>query len=188
MNLGISYINVPSLLAGLDHPAIPSQASAMVRTTPSKADDRAPRETALVLTQWRKVYAVGSRLGPGIHLGASLAFLVNAWLHYIPVNSAAGNAVGGTWGTRRSLLFVGAAVVNMSIVPFTKLLMSGINSELHKREEAGRGVKEGWTQADPENKLGAEGTSGELIQRWSLLNSIRALFPLVAVVLGFEAL
>lgn len=188
MNLGISYINVPSLLAGLDHPAIPSQASSMVRTTPSKADDRAPRETALVLTQWRKIYAIGSRLGPGLHLGASLAFLGNAWLHYAPVNSAAGNALGGAWGTRRSMLFVAAAAVNMAIVPFTILLMSGVNSELHKREETGRGVKEEWTLADPENKLSAEGTSKELIQRWSFLNSIRALFPLAAVVLGFEAL
>lgn len=86
------------------------------------------------------------------------------------------------------MLFVAAAAVNMAIVPFTILLMSGVNSELHKREETGRGVKEEWTLADPENKLSAEGTSKELIQRWSFLNSIRALFPLAAVVLGFEAL
>lgn len=170
----ISALTIPCLLAGLDHPTIPSQSSSMVRTTPSKADDRAPRETGLVLTQWRRLYALGSKFGPGLLVPGAVGYATCAWSTY---------ARSAMDGNRRCMMLMAAAVCNLAVVPFTILTLGGVNTELHRREEAAKGVK---GQQSKEKERGE--TSEELIRWWGVLNFVRGLFPLVGVGLGWRAL
>lgn len=169
--LSLTFLGVPSTLAAAHHPSIPSPSSSLGDYKTSRDDDRAPREINLMLTQWRYTYHVGRVVGPTLFVSAAAACFGNAWTVYDPDNM------------QRTYLFVAAAVANLFTGPFTALTMLGVNMELHRREEAGRGVKGDWTTSDPNRKLKADGSSESLLKKWSLLNGIRAMFPLASIFL-----
>lgn len=122
-------------------------------------------------------------------VSAALGYALEAWMHYAPTSSSVGNALGGPCGTSRAKYFSLAALANLAVPPFTALFMKGINTELHRREEAGRGVRGEWSRwAEERNVKRVGGTSEELVKEWAVWNGVRGLFPLVAVWAGFAAL
>lgn len=112
--------------------------------------------------QWAGIYNRGKLLGPQV---AVLSLLGYGFLAY---QRSVVEARPG-WGN-----FVGAAVLTLSIVPFTKIFMDPTNQAL-------------LTTADGTSVLG-ETAVKELLVRWKDLNLTRALFPLAGAAMGLFTL
>jgi hypothetical protein len=74
-------------------------------------------------------------------------------------------------------LYSAAAALTVAIVPWTLAAMSGTNAQLLERAGA-----KGWVPTDE----AAEETE-DLLHKWTLLNAVRGLFPLVGGVVGYLA-
>lgn len=75
------------------------------------------------------------------------------------------HSLGGNWQG-----FAAAAVVTLSIVPWTIFVMASTNNTLHRvaRAEEKRSDQE----------------VADLVGRWNVLNSVRSFFPLVGTIIG----
>ncbi|KAL5333729.1 hypothetical protein BJX70DRAFT_380150 [Aspergillus crustosus] len=134
----------------------------------SHADHQAP--LPLIVKQWRDMYEVGKFQNPPIAVITAAAFSYLAWSVDKRVGVAAlapRNAVA---------LYSVAAALTVGIVPWTLAAMKGTNGRL--LEKAGSV----WI-VDEERSEEVKG----LLGRWTVLNAIRGLFPLVGAVVGVYA-
>lgn len=125
-----------------------------------KADTTPPK---IMVSQWRALYKRGAASAPPVALLASSCLGYTAYQHSL-------YSAPEAWK-----FLTAAAVTTMSIVPYTLSCMRATNGRL--MELAADAEKEGeWVKRD-------EAT--ELLGKWNILNAIRGLFPLTAVVLAW---
>ncbi|KAL7938406.1 hypothetical protein V8C35DRAFT_291997 [Trichoderma chlorosporum] len=109
---------------------------------------------------WAELYKRGAASMPKFAAGTSLAYLLAAYDAY---------RSDGSWGS-----YLGAAGCVLSIVPFTLIIMKDVNGQLHQEAHKETGEE---VQA---STLRVKG----LLDRWTTLNMIRGLLPLVGTALG----
>ena len=132
-------------------------------------------EQGLLARQWQYCYSVGSKAGPVLALGSASAFIYASRLVASESSSRA--------------LYLGAAALNVMIVPFTALFMDRTNNELHRRannytaQSSDVGPKKDAQQGSIE-----EAETIGLFAWWNKLNLVRASFHLAAAALGVTAL
>ncbi|KAJ9660484.1 hypothetical protein H2201_006906 [Coniosporium apollinis] len=114
--------------------------------------------TTVLLQQWKRIFLRGHIQGPALSVTTGLIYAYAAY---------AKSQQGQNW---KGLAIAGATTVSM--IPYTWTVMTGTNNKL-------------WAAATGEAKLtvGSREAQG-LINRWSRLNAVRAMFPLAGGVLG----
>ena len=171
-------MSIPNLIIPARHP--PS-ATLPYHDTPGTS-------TGHLTHQWLDLYTRGSKIFPGISAASSLANLYALWALRESV-SPAPDIFGSSWSTCY-LLAVG---VTMSIAPFTFTVMKNTNAKLKaraKRDDAADAEGTEGMVVSPQEKAKRAREDGEvvgLLQHWSRLNLIRAVFPLVGAGIGFYA-
>ncbi|KAL2838534.1 hypothetical protein BJY01DRAFT_219921 [Aspergillus pseudoustus] len=120
--------------------------------------------------QWRNMYEAGKTQNPPIAFATASSFAYVAWsVRQIPRSLAASAAYGG-FG-----MYVAAAVLTLSIVPYTVAAMRPTNNALLELAESkGDRVT---SSAEVEGLLG----------RWTTLNWARSLLPLAGGFAGIAA-
>ena len=111
--------------------------------------------------QWKTIYDRGKRTGPPIGLAALSSF---AYVAYHAANPAA----------RR--LWILAAILPVSIVPYTLLLLAPTNNALLERVRR-------WDKREEVSEA-KEGSTKELLQAWQRLNYGRSMLPTLGVAVG----
>lgn len=131
-------------------------------------EDNLPATDAVKL--WRANFNAGFALAPPTALATAASLSYCAW---------------STWnisahGLRNPRLFLVAAALTVSVVPYTIVTMTSTNDKLMRF--AKKGEKE-------ELSANESGESEELLQRWTTLNLVRSLLPLSgAIVAGMLVL
>ncbi|RAH73277.1 DUF1772 domain-containing protein [Aspergillus aculeatinus CBS 121060] len=132
------------------------------------------RETSapqgLIVKLWRKVYDKGKAQNPPVAAATATAFLYLAW------SVRAGGPLFRHSQYSLTGLYTTAAILTLSIVPYTIVTMRPTNNALIRLAQTpedltSAGVKE----------------SSTLLNRWVFLNGIRSLLPLVGGMLGVTA-
>lgn len=135
-------------------------------TTPalvkSQKEDNPP--IGLLAKQWRNVYENGKSKNQPVAVGVTSAFIYLAW------SVRSGSPLFQKAPISRSVLFSAAAALTMSIVPFTFVAMSGTNNKLLEKSES--------------TKEASDADTVDLVERWTTLNQIRGLLPLIGALCG----
>ncbi|KAB8067973.1 DUF1772-domain-containing protein [Aspergillus leporis] len=134
----------------------------------SRREDLAP--PLLVVKQWRKVFEAGKAQNPPIAALTGAAFLYLAW------SVRVGAPLFQRAAYSRTGLYVAAATLTFSIVPYTFLTMSTTNNELLKMERLSTDLSSHDTKE-----------SAKLLDKWVTLNGIRSLLPLAGGLMGMVA-
>ncbi|GKZ33040.1 hypothetical protein AbraIFM66950_002759 [Aspergillus brasiliensis] len=135
----------------------------------SREEHNVPHQ--LIVRQWKNMYEAGKTQNPPIAAATATAFLYLAWSvkSGSPLfRQTAYNCVG---------LFSAAAIVTLSIVPYTLVAMSGTNNALLKLA----GSKQELSHQDIEE-------INDRLQQWRTLNFVRSLLPLAGTMVGMAAL
>ncbi|GKZ63366.1 hypothetical protein AnigIFM60653_007614 [Aspergillus niger] len=119
-----------------------------------------------VVKLWNKIYDAGKSQNPPVAATTAAAFLYLAWSVH-PRSPTTYNLAG---------LYTAAAVLTVSIVPYTILMMRPTNNALIKLAKS-RGELTATEVAQ----------SNDLLGRWVVLNGIRSLLPLVGGVVAITA-
>ncbi|KAL2861941.1 hypothetical protein BJX68DRAFT_260740 [Aspergillus pseudodeflectus] len=127
----------------------------------------------LIVKQWRDMYNTGKAQNPPIAVITAAAFAYLAWSVRESTTPLAVLAPRNA-----TALYSAAAALTVAIVPWTIAAMSGTNAQLLERAGA-----KGWVPTDE----AAEETE-DLLHKWTFLNAVRGLFPLVGGVVGYLAL
>lgn len=129
-----------------------------------------------VARQWQYCYDLGKKVYPSIAISSSLMY---SYVSYTLSKTSAP-------GSRASKLFAAAAGLNVLIVPFTVLLMVPVNNAIKKFTTGDHDLPAGADPSTEEYKQSAkaERKLADLLEQWSLLNTIRGLFPLAGAGLG----
>ncbi|KAI9877952.1 MAG: hypothetical protein M1830_002359 [Pleopsidium flavum] len=114
--------------------------------------------TSLLLQQWKSIYLRGHIQGPAI---ATLTGLTYAYVAYAKSQQ-------GKDGTGYGI----AGLATVAIVPYTLTIMGSVNRRLMEAAAAG-----------PRTAVGSEEVK-VLVARWSRLNAVRGLFPLLGGIVG----
>ncbi|KAL2827373.1 hypothetical protein BDW59DRAFT_57000 [Aspergillus cavernicola] len=122
---------------------------------------------ALILKQWRDMYNAGHRQNPPIAAISAAAFGYLAWA--VP-HSTAGEVLAPT---NAAALYSTAAALTAAMVPWTFVAMMQTNRLLLDRAAAT------WVPTEKSS----EDVEG-LLGKWSVLNMVRGVFPLVGAVVG----
>lgn len=130
-----------------------------------------------MLTQWRSLFRNGAAIFPlvGIFNFSTLAF--SAYKSYSSSSSPSKSTFQRDTIVADWTLFGIAAVLAVAIIPFTLVAIMPTNHILEGMEEAVRVGKK-----DVDTKM-----ARDLVEKWGVLNTIRASFPLAAGVLGLWA-
>ncbi|KAF4626910.1 hypothetical protein G7Y89_g11245 [Cudoniella acicularis] len=115
---------------------------------------------------WTNVYNAGKALNPPVALAVASSFAYLAWSS--PSRSGTSN--------NNSRLYTLAAALTMGIVPFTLMFMAPTNNKIFRKA----------AQAATAPAFDSE--FGALIERWSTLNFVRSLLPLLGGVVGMAAI
>ena len=107
---------------------------------------------------WKVLFNRGKTRGPAVALFAGLNYVYVAYSSF---------QSGGGW-----MGFAVAGLLTLAIVPWTVLVMSGVNGKLMDAADA-----------VPRQNLEAKEVQW-LMGRWSLLNAVRGLLPLIGGVVG----
>lgn len=134
----------------------------------ARSEDNLPIKNMVNL--WRNLYESGKSQNPPIAALTASAFFYLAWatrsssplFRQVARNS---NALYGT-----------AAILTLSIVPYTIVTMSGTNNALLAK-----------TKLDSEPSAEARAEIEELVNKWVSLNGLRSLLPLAGGLLGMFA-
>ncbi|KAH8698788.1 hypothetical protein BGW36DRAFT_448809 [Talaromyces proteolyticus] len=121
----------------------------------------------LVAKQWNSIYDTGKAQNPPIAILITSSFLYLAW---------ATRSGGPFFRQARSScarFYFAAALLTLSIVPFTLILMNSTNTALRKL-----------AASSEESSRNADVQSASLLERWVTLNGIRGLLPLAGSVVG----
>lgn len=137
--------------------------------TPSLARSKSNDGVASITLakQWRYVYEAGKAQNPPVAASTAAAFL---YLAYSARRTAPKSSVALYYGT--------AAILTLGIVPFTLAVMAPTNNKLVQYSD--KGGKEALAQAQNADIDG-------LISRWTTLNAVRSLLPLVGGLVGLLA-
>lgn len=119
-----------------------------------------------VVKLWNKIYDAGKSQNPPVAATTAAAFLYLAWSVH-PGSPTTYNLAG---------LYTAAAVLTVSIVPYTILTMRPTNNALIKLAKS-RGELTSTEVAQ----------SNDLLGRWVVLNGIRSLLPLLGGVVATTA-
>ncbi|EEQ86417.1 uncharacterized protein BDCG_01537 [Blastomyces dermatitidis ER-3] len=123
---------------------------------------------------WRNIYHLGSVQNPPIALTTAAAFFYLAW------SVRSGTALFRQTAENAATLYCAAAVLTLSIVPFTLIAMTKTNRALLEQAKV--------VESEPTVvKVGAREETEQLICRWIGLNGARSLFPLAGVLVGLYA-
>lgn len=136
----------------------------------SLREDKIP--PAVPIKQWRSIFETGKTQNPPVAAISAAAFLYLAW------SVRPGAQLFRASSPRCHLLYSTAAVLTVSIVPFTIAVMSKTNNAL-------------LAKAAGERPGSSEATSSEvqtLIEKWITLNGIRSLLPLAGGLVGMLAI
>lgn len=129
--------------------------------------------TPLLVRQWRTMYLRGKSIAPPISVVslASSGYLAMK-LYNAPLSVH----------HPRGELYALAALMTVSIVPYTLLVMSDVNAKLMAKAEE----MESLDAKDEVTEIGMpKGESAkELVDWWAVLNLGRGVFPLLGAVLG----
>ncbi|KAJ4545793.1 hypothetical protein HRR78_006069 [Exophiala dermatitidis] len=175
-NLGISDISIPTLLLPPPPSPLPAPANADNAASPTAISSEKPATKSPQLArQWQHIYDIGKKAGPAAALFASTSFLYA----FRNLPEAA---------TRQRRLFLAAAVLCLSIVPFTFGAMKRTNDELGRRARAALQGDE-----DVANSDAAQGTiesyqTHDLLNWWATLNTLRASLHIGAIGSAITAL
>lgn len=147
-------------IAALSMNAVP----ALVRS--HNEDNLSPK---LLVRQWRNVYEAGKSQNQPVAGFTAAAFLYLAWSVRAtgPPLRLAYNAPG---------LYCTAAILTLSIIPYTIVAMRPTNGALLKIAKSADELSD---------RVKAEGF--ELLDRWTNLNGVRSLLPLAGGILGIIA-
>lgn len=115
---------------------------------------------------WEQHYQRGASQNPPIALGAAASLGFLAW-------SLRGLRTATVVGLRPSSLFVIAAVSTMAIVPFTIVFMRPTNNKL--LAHAAKAKKDELSVTETEDVA-------SLLERWTSLNRLRGVLPMVGAV------
>ncbi|KAF8633065.1 hypothetical protein AX15_001540 [Amanita polypyramis BW_CC] len=168
--LSLSFLTVPTLLLPERPPERPTTSSSSELPTPATPISH-------VVRQWSYVYDTGKTIYPSIAASSALAF---SYLAYILRGRP----------DKFSKLYLTAAAVTLSIVPYTLGVMLPTNKRLEARaKHVGReGMKS--AEISEEEKAKREKEDREvpgLMMKWAWLNAIRGIFPLMGAVIGATA-
>lgn len=157
-NLVLSYIAVPTLLLPSQPSALPAPANSVYGLSPTATSGPRPATKAAHLAhQWQNIYDIGSKIGPFSALLGSGSFLyASRQLH----SSA----------KLQRRLFVTAAGLVVSIVPFTFLVMSRTNSELQRRASAASRDEEAGPRMEGQKGSVETYQTHDLVGWWASLN------------------
>lgn len=172
----LSILSIPNL-------ALPARRPA---STPAPSRPLPGTPPAHLTHQWLDVYTRARVIFPGICAASSIA---NGYLAWVLRKSPGLTLLGLGWST----CYVSAITTTMSIAPFTILVMSATNSKLEehaRRDDAA--VEEGMEQMKLSDQEKAKRAREDvavpgLLQTWSKLNLVRAVFPLVGAVIALSA-
>ncbi|CAI7628652.1 unnamed protein product [Penicillium pancosmium] len=138
-------------------------------TTPalirSQKEDNPP--VGLLAKQWRNLFENGKSKNPPVAVGVTSAFIYLAW------SVRSGAPLFKKTPISRSVLFSAAAALTISIVPFTLVAMSKTNNKLLEKSEL--------------TKEASDADTVELVERWTTLNQIRGVLPLIGGLCGMLA-
>ncbi|PTU24154.1 hypothetical protein P175DRAFT_0497273 [Aspergillus ochraceoroseus IBT 24754] len=126
---------------------------------------------SLIVKQWRELYEKGKRQNPPIAASVAAAFAYLAW------SVRQGTSLAPLAPRNGVALYSAAAVLTLGIVPWTLIAMTSTNKALLDRASAT------WVSTDKSNEE-VEG----LLEKWTVLNAIRSLFPLAGGIVGYLAL
>lgn len=125
-----------------------------------------------IARQWQYVYDLGKKLFPPMAITSSLLYSFAAY--------TLGRERGAT-GRHVGLLYI-AAGLNVMIAPFTVLAIAPVNNVIAPYTEGKHDLSaDGKEDTQYEQ---AEEALVDRLNRWSLLNAIRGLFPLAGAGLG----
>lgn len=153
-----SNFNIAGNIAALSTITTP----ALIR---SHNEDNPP--AGLLAKQWRNLFENGKSKNPPVAVGVTSAFLYLAW------SVRSGSPLFQKTPISRSVLFSAAAVLTMSIVPFTFVAMSNTNNKLLEKSES--------------TKEASDADTVDLVKCWTTLNQIRGFLPLVGGLCGMLA-
>ncbi|KAM6492428.1 protein of unknown function (DUF1772) domain containing protein [Amanita muscaria] len=161
--LTISFLSVPALLL----PARPTPGSQASSSPPSHLISQ-------VTQQWCWAYNMGKVVFPSLAASSALAY---TYLAYALKHS------------KISQTYLAAAVVTMSIAPYTLAVMLPTNKRLMERA-ARKDVtpkQQGEQEENAQQREHEDREIPDLMVKWAWMNAIRGLFPLVGAVIGASA-
>lgn len=165
----LSYIAIPSLLIG--PPRFKANDSAH-----TSQPRRAVSSPGLLARQYQLVYDIGATVGPITGVISAATFTYASQL--LPAAAR----------TSRYLL-IAAAVLNISVAPFTATVMAKANIELQRRAGAAERGEDGATEGKDAVKSSVEGyDTPSLLQWWANLNALRGWIQVAALACATTAL
>ncbi|KAK8089097.1 hypothetical protein PG997_004058 [Apiospora hydei] len=139
--------------------------------------------TPLMLRQWGRMFAVTSRFFPPAMMVPGLVHAVLAYYYYTVAAAATTAARGLQKGAVYNAV---AALVALSVMPWTLGLMVPINEKLLRKVDAAQSLGANEVEGR-EVGVKEEETAHALVDRWALLNLYRGGDVLVSGCLGLYA-
>jgi uncharacterized membrane protein len=161
---GLSYLSVPALLLGP-----PKTSSTASKSQPVSSPD-------LLARQYQYVFDIGAVVGPVTGVLSASTFIY------------ASQQLPAAARTSKYLL-IAAAILNVSVGPFTMIVMAKANNELHRRAaaaEKGEDEIKGRKESPPGGVQTYD--TPRLLQWWSTLNAIRGWIQVGAFTCATSAL
>ncbi|KAH8695291.1 hypothetical protein BGW36DRAFT_360994 [Talaromyces proteolyticus] len=121
---------------------------------------------------WATLYNHGKTQNPPISVLTASGYLYLAW------SVRSGSSLYQLVSPNASALYSTAAIIVMSIVPFTLIGMISTNNALHEKANTAPDAMSGENPA-----VEVQG----LLQSWTSLNAVRSLLPLAATLVGIFA-
>jgi hypothetical protein len=162
---GLSYISVPALL--LQPPKTSS--SPTFKAQPVSSSE-------LLARQYQHIFDIGALVGPITGVLSASTFIY------------ASRQLPAAAHTSKYLL-IAAAVLNVSVAPFTMIIMARANNELHRRASAAEKGEDETKSRQSASPRGIESyDTPKLLQWWSTLNAIRGWIQVGAFACATSAL
>ncbi|KAJ5644218.1 uncharacterized protein N7484_006725 [Penicillium longicatenatum] len=134
----------------------------------ARVEDNLPVKNTVKL--WRNLYESGKAQNPPVAALTASAFFYLAW------SNRSSSTLIRQVARNSPALYGTAAILTLSIVPFTFVAMSSTNNALLAKTEL---------DSEPSAQTSAE--IDDLVKKWISLNGIRSLLPLAAGVFGIFA-
>ena len=159
---GLTYIALPGLL-------LPSPKSSASGSQPATT-------TAHLARQSQKIYDIGAAVGPAVGVVSASSFIYASTL--LPAAATVPRS-----------LFIAAAVLNVSVAPFTFAVMARTNNELHRRAAAAeKGEDENLGRKGAKSGSVESYDTSKLIEWWGVLNAMRGWIQVGAIACATTAL
>jgi hypothetical protein len=142
--------------------------------------------TPLLTRQWSLLYHYGSRTIPALAVLACLCYGYISYQLYHPSALPASLAnLSSETLNYKAKLYATAAVLVISLMPFTLAMIMPTNKKLQGKTKDYKGLKV--TEEVTEVGVAKEESVKQLVDKWGLLNAFRGLFPLGATILAMLA-